>query len=367
MPYGAPVSVPSARVDLTKFALKNLTLFAGVGVAGDGNPNLFLHGYRNSLLTDLADRVGPGFNRNVYQSLDNGATWAVFHTVGVSSMPQAMCFQWNALGNNLNIILAHGTTGGDSGIDFYNGSTGVWSTLRIATGVTVVSDVQTADPKNFGMNADGTTFNATMIAVGNGGSIWRSTDGGFNWVARVSGTGTSLNSVYSNGNGLWIARGAGVICRSTDDGLTWTALTPTIIPDKICFANGRFFGPRNAGDGQFLSSVNGIDFGVDLILSGQAVHCCATDQNGIAMIGGDRGTVHLTRDYLNFQSLQLGNQPALVTVPLAGNIRIRTLSFDGSYQSNVLSTNRWLLSATNSAATTDNPLLGSLGNIPDAA
>lgn len=371
MPYGAPVAIPSSRLDLTKYALKNLKRFAQVA-AGDGNPNNFLSAYKDSLLTDLADRAGPPFNRNVYQSLDDGATWAIFHTVGLNSMPNALTFQWNVAGNNLTIALAHGTSSGDSGIDYFDGA--AWFPLVLNSGAVSVLAIQTADPKNFGMNADGTTFKATMIAVGSGGSIWRSTTGGQSWVARASGTAITLASVASNGAGVWIATGANILCRSTDDGLTWVASVPTIfpsqgIPNSLTFGIGRFAGVRNnAGTAEILSSVDGLSWEVNFSLAGRGIFCVAYDQNGIILAGLDQATIVLTRNYLSgFSQLALANLPELNTLGIAANIRIRTLSFDGSYQSNILSNNRWLLSATDQAATANNPLLGAQNLINDAA
>lgn len=371
MPYGAPVAVPSARLDLTKYALKNLERFAGVGVAGDGNPNNFLSAYLDSLLTDLADRAGPPFNRDVYRSLDDGATWAVFHTVGVNSMPNALTYQWNALGSDLQIILAHGTTSGNSGIDVYDGA--VWNALVLNTGVVSVNAVQTADRNKFGMNADGTTGDRTIIAVGNGGAIWRGTNFGFTWSARASGTATSLTSVVSNGNGVWIAVGLNILCRSTDDGLTWTAVVPTVFPSQgifnsLTFGMGRFAGIRNNGGTlEVLSSVDGLSWEVNFSQANRGAFCIESDQNGIVMVGADRASVIMTRDYNSFSQLLLGNNPVLNNINIASNIRIRTLAFDGSYQSNILSSNRWLLSATDQAAVAANPLLGAQNLINDNA
>src|SRR5580658_487807 len=62
----------------------------------------------------------------------------------------------------------------------------------------------------------------SMIAVGDAGTIVRTTDGGATWVQISSGTNAALTGVSFADGSTGIAVGsAGAILRTTDAGLTW--------------------------------------------------------------------------------------------------------------------------------------------------
>lgn len=67
------------------------------------------------------------------------------------------------------------------------------------------------------------TDSNTGYAVGERGTILKTTDGGTNWIQQVSGTTERLNSVYFTYAQTGYAVGSGVILKTTDSGATWIA------------------------------------------------------------------------------------------------------------------------------------------------
>ena len=66
----------------------------------------------------------------------------------------------------------------------------------------------------------------TGIAVGNTGTILRTTDGGTTWTPQTSGTTNNLTCVYfSDVNNGTIVGDNGTIIKTTDGGTTWTTQT----------------------------------------------------------------------------------------------------------------------------------------------
>jgi hypothetical protein len=96
------------------------------------------------------------------------------------------------------------------------------------------------------------TTNTTMIAVGTGGTILRSTDSGSTWHVVTSGVTTTLRSV-TYGYGYYVAVGdAGVILYSTNDGVSWTKFTGTGYN-----TNYNFFSTLIDGSPYFYAAGNG--------------------------------------------------------------------------------------------------------------
>jgi Photosynthesis system II assembly factor YCF48 len=74
------------------------------------------------------------------------------------------------------------------------------------------------------------------VAVGNAGSIYRTTDGGGTWEARVSGVEEPLFSVdFSDGKNGWAVGKSAAIVHTSDGGATWKPQTSPIPPDKHLF------------------------------------------------------------------------------------------------------------------------------------
>jgi photosystem II stability/assembly factor-like uncharacterized protein len=114
-------------------------------------------------------------------------------------------------------------------------------------------------------------------AVGAGGTIIATTDGGTTWAAQTSGVATTLNSVYfiSNTNG-WVVGDGGVILVTTNGGGTWTPQTSGVATDLndvyfvdathgwavgdggvILFYNGTTWAPETSG---VATNLNGVTF-----------------------------------------------------------------------------------------------------------
>jgi photosystem II stability/assembly factor-like uncharacterized protein len=80
----------------------------------------------------------------------------------------------------------------------------------------------------------------TGWAVGNGGLILKTTDGGSTWPAQTSGTTTNLRSVhFVDANTGWAVGNGGLILASTDGGATWTPETSGVTADlrRVFFVN----------------------------------------------------------------------------------------------------------------------------------
>lgn len=86
------------------------------------------------------------------------------------------------------------------------------------------------------------TNKETILAVGDGGAIHRSTDGGVTFEKIASGVTASLENVACTRGGLIVAVGlAGVILRSTDDGASFERVAQP-------YTDGGFFGAAPFGD-----------------------------------------------------------------------------------------------------------------------
>src|SRR5438874_2648949 len=100
---------------------------------------------------------------------------------------------------------------------------------------------------------------STMVAVGELGTIVRTTDGGHRWTQISSGTTRNLRGVSFAGPNAGTAVGAsGTILRSTDAGATWTAQVSGTTWDL----NGVSFTDANTGTavgsaGTILRTTNG--------------------------------------------------------------------------------------------------------------
>jgi len=89
------------------------------------------------------------------------------------------------------------------------------------------------------------------IAVGDNGTVIRTTNGGYNWTAPISITPKNLYGIAAVDNYMWIAVGeAGTIQRSTDGGVTWVSVT--VITQQtlrtVSFYEGKYGFGYTAGD-----------------------------------------------------------------------------------------------------------------------
>jgi photosystem II stability/assembly factor-like uncharacterized protein len=69
------------------------------------------------------------------------------------------------------------------------------------------------------------TDSNTGYAVGTGGTILKTTNGGLNWTPQNSNTSLTLTSVYFPKTDTGYAVGAEIILKTTDGGENWTSQT----------------------------------------------------------------------------------------------------------------------------------------------
>lgn len=103
---------------------------------------------------------------------------------------------------------------GDDG-EIWRTTDGFGQTWVEVTGTSITADLLGVAARSTGV----------LIAVGDGGVIYRSTDSGATWASITSPTSRTMRAVVSNGD-TWVAAGdEGRVIRSTDNGLTWTEAT----------------------------------------------------------------------------------------------------------------------------------------------
>ncbi len=115
-------------------------------------------------------------------------------------------------------------------------------------------------PQNSGtannLNGFANVTSATYYAVGENGTILKTTDNGETWFMRTSGTNNNLKSVIANGNTGLITGTAGTVLRTADQGNTWSALNTGTANDL--YAITRFGTPVAVGNnGTIIRSTNG--------------------------------------------------------------------------------------------------------------
>jgi uncharacterized protein YmfQ (DUF2313 family) len=145
--------------------------------------------------------LAGGENGVVWRSFDYGATWALATALPVVTDIRGM------------------TSFGDGQTTF--GVVAVCTNghvYRTPNNGTLWTDVATTGAVLYGVGAWG----KVVVAVGNGGVIFRSDDGALSFVPVVSPTTANLRAVVGTPAGRWTAVGlGGVIIQSLDNGVTW--------------------------------------------------------------------------------------------------------------------------------------------------
>jgi len=207
--------------------------------------------------------IAVGDNGRMAHSTDNGVTWAAILVSG-----------WHvgiAFGNNTFITT---TTGGNGHSSTDEGAT--WTSTSI-----------------WGAGTRGITFgDGTFITVGHSGAMRRSSNNGANWANIPGGTGTNASTFPTSapadqiygiayGSGTFIAVGrAGRMARSTDSGVTWTAIPAGIGTDASTFpVIGAF------------DSIRGIAYGNGTFIAvGDRGRMASSADNGVTWIAIPGGT-----------------------------------------------------------------------------
>lgn len=121
----------------------------------------------------------------------------------------------------------------------------------------------------------------TWVAVGDGGLILRSTDGGVTWTSIPSPVGDALRGVSFHGD-IGVAAGiAGRVARTIDGGLHWSALTPPTTRNLYAVSMGTSFAVITGEEGQiFVSPDDGVTW---------TLHTAGTASNlfGVSVQGSD--------------------------------------------------------------------------------
>ncbi len=186
----------------------------------------------NALASNGAIVIAVGDNGTILRS-DNGASWSQAssttsqHLYGISYSGSGV---WSAVGAQGTLL-----TSSDSGVTWKAATANTSNALRATA-------AQTSSVTSNGS----TTIGYTIVAVGDKGTVLRSTDGGSTWATQTSGTTANLLAVSqsssqttgSTTNNQWVATGSGgTVIRSTD-GMTWTSSTSTTPSNLYALISG---------------------------------------------------------------------------------------------------------------------------------
>ena len=196
------------------------------------------------------------FYHHCWYTGDGGTTWTGQTIGNWGSIPALM---WAHMEGVYFLDANNGYAVGQMGIisKCTDGAAGDWAVVRDGTAEEVLQDVVIFDATSamvVGVNktdpgdqstwspivlrtADGgaswddvdlndTSFVTTTTgwAVGNGGTIINTINGGTTWTAQTSGTTSDLNAVYATSvNDAWAAGDSGTLLRTTDGGTSWSS------------------------------------------------------------------------------------------------------------------------------------------------
>lgn len=173
----------------------------------------------------------------VRRSTDNGATWAPVTVPGIIGFAPGI----RAVTDGLGTWVLAGSTKAARSTD--NGVT--WVALPDFTNAI------------YGMATDG---NGVWVACGSNGAIYRSSDNGASWGSVTSPFGTALvYAVATDGNGVWVAVSSSHYSRSTDNGVTWSAVSTSARGFDVATDGDGVWYALGGGDG-FVSNNNGVSW-----------------------------------------------------------------------------------------------------------
>ncbi|MEO8512612.1 MAG: YCF48-related protein [Ignavibacteria bacterium] len=187
-----------------------------------------------------------GDNGMILKTTDGGANWML------PNLDQS------GSDNYFSVSFTSSTTGWVCG---YNTN----AVIRKTTDGGLMWNSQPAGPGNYTLRDIKFLNSTTGIAVGDGGYIIRTTNGGTNWVQSASGITTDLMSIDIGSIGLsniiWYTAGfGGKILKSTNDGLTWGQLTSgttnNLFEIDVC-TNSRDSVFTCGGQGIIIKTLNG--------------------------------------------------------------------------------------------------------------
>lgn len=155
--------------------------------------------------------------------------------------------------------------------------------------------------QEFGVRLNDITFSneSTGIAVGDLGSIYKTTDGGKTWTKISSGTVKNLNSVISVGSNQLFASGEdGTLLSSADSGATWslTSTNTTLDFQEIIFVNENLGFIAAEGGNVFRSSNKGVSWEKIQLSTARNLNGILFTSTLIGYVVGDQGTFFRTAD-----------------------------------------------------------------------
>jgi photosystem II stability/assembly factor-like uncharacterized protein len=230
-----------------------------------------------------ANYVAVGTGGALYKGTD-GVSWTQFVPVPSIAFKAATY----AFGK---FIAVGAATGGSSNNVLYSTDTVTWN--GAAAGSTALN----------ALASNGTT----VVAVGDGGKVFYSTDGG-NWTAASGLTGlvSDLYSVAYSAAGMWVAVGQNGALLTSSDGMAWTVQAAITVPGSYklnavtATASGVFV---VVGDhGTILTSSNGTSWAAQTSPSVANLYAVSTDSVQYLAVGAG-GTVLSSVDSANWTSI----------------------------------------------------------------
>jgi photosystem II stability/assembly factor-like uncharacterized protein len=184
----------------------------------------------------------------VYRTTNGGVTWTRGR-FNLEGWPQVWLHAVSFIDSHITIVGGNNTTkpGGTFFISYDGGS--IWN---IVAGT------------NWELSAVSFNKAKTGLAVGDHGSVWKSTDGGTEWSVRPSGVSVPLRAVRLFDQNLALAVGDSLtIIKSSDAGETWTTMSSGM--DVPLHGMGFWNTLQGAivGDGGLILSTSPVTTGVD--------------------------------------------------------------------------------------------------------
>lgn len=197
--------------------------------------------------------AGFGYILNRFRFLSPSLAYATGQTVFKYSEDSVVAF-WKAQSS--------GTFNSLAGVSFVNTSTGT----AVGDGGTILRTTNggtnwTGQTSGTALNLNGVSFTDanTGTVVGAGGKILRTTNGGTNWTNQTSGTAQDLHCVaFTSASSGWAAGNAGTMLHTTNGGTSWSPqVTGTGDPVlALSFSDGST-GTAVGGVGMILRTTDG--------------------------------------------------------------------------------------------------------------
>jgi photosystem II stability/assembly factor-like uncharacterized protein len=242
---------------------------------------------------------------------------------------------------------------------------GTWQTVRrLVAGVVFAGASFAAGNPSTALLLDGATAGSTAVAVGERGTIIRSTDGGRSWTAMRSPTLTTLTGIAFSGNNTgWAVGHEATIAHSADGGITWTKQWQGELSDSLLDvlaidathviaigAYGLFMSTQDGGTNWTRTRIIPDDFHLNRISRGPRGTLYIAGEHGTLLRSADGGVswVALPTDYQgSFYGILPLDERTLVAYGLRG--RVYRSDDDGASWS-VIETKRTELLATATVA-----------------